>query len=160
MNRAQQWSLAVAGLVAAAMPALHAAGIQPTSIEDRARGAARVVVATVAETTARYERNEFGDELIVTSAALAVEEVIKGQSGPVTLALEGGTVDGITLRVSDLPSLRKGERAVFFLAPGQRGEFEPYRRGQGILKLDGTNRVPGSSLTLDEIRRMAGAAGR
>jgi hypothetical protein len=29
----------------------------------------------------------------------------------------------------------------------------PHLRGQGLLKLDRSNRVPGSSLTLEQIRR-------
>jgi hypothetical protein len=159
MNGAGGLSVAAGALMAVAIPCLAAAQGQPVPVEERARGAARVVVATVAETTARYEQNEFGDELIVTYARLAVDEAIKGPGGPVTLAIEGGTVDGITLRVSSLPTLTRGERAVFFLAPGRAGEFRPYLRGQGILKLDPSNRVPGTSLTLDEIRRLARSGG-
>lgn len=140
-----------------AIPSLVAATGQPLPIPDRARGAARIVVATVAETSARYERNAFGDELIVTYAHLHVEETVKGPAGPAILALEGGTIDGITMRASSLPALAKGERAVFFLTPGAKGEFRPHLRGQGILKLDANDRVPGSSLTLDEIRRLAGS---
>jgi len=154
MRQACRWTVVLAGVVAATIPCLAAAG-QPVSVQERARGAGRVVVATVAETTARYERNEFDDEVIVTYARLAVSEAIKGPGGPVTLAIEGGTVDGITMRVSSLPSLSKGERAVFFLTPGPNGEFRPHLRGQGILKLDDNDRVPNSSLTLDEIRRLA-----
>jgi hypothetical protein len=37
--------------------------------------------------------------------------------------------------------------------------FVPHLRGQGVLRLDRSDRVPNSSLTLDEIRRTA-AAGR
>jgi hypothetical protein len=139
----------------AVLPGLAASGDQPVPIEERARGAARIVVATVAETTARHERNEFGDDLIVTYARLTVAEAVKGPSEPVTLLIEGGTVDGITMRVSSLPSLSKGDRAVFFLTPGPNGEFRPHLRGQGILKLDDNDRVRNSSLTLDEIRRLA-----
>ena len=54
--------------------------------------------------------------------------------------------------MSSLPTLARGERAVFFLTPGKQGEFRPHLRGQGILKLDRDDRVRGSSLTLDEIR--------
>ena len=144
----------------AAVPALASAQQEPVSIEERARGAARVVIATVAETTARYEPNEFGDQIIVTYARLAVDEAVKGPGDPVTLAIEGGTVDGITMRVSSLPSLSRGERAVFFLTPGRNGEFLPHLRGQGILKLDADDRVRGSSLKLDDIRRMAGSGAR
>jgi hypothetical protein len=160
MQRFQQWGLVLGGVLVAAAPTLTATGFRPVPIEERARGAARIVVATVAETSSRYERNELGDELIVTYARLQVEEVIKGPAAHVTIAVEGGTVDGVTLRVSSLPTLARGERAVFFLTPGRGGEFRPHLRGQGILKLDSQNRVPGSSLTLDQIRTLAAAAGK
>jgi len=150
--------VAVAGALAVTASSLGAQAGQPHTIQERARGAARVVVATVTETSARRERNEFGDDLIITRAQLSVDEAVKGPAGPATLALEGGTVDGITMRVSDLPSLQRGERAVFFLSPGRNGEFQPHLRGQGILKLDTNDRVLDSSLTLDEIRRLAGGA--
>lgn len=152
-------SLIMFGLLVTTASA-YAAQSQPVPLEERARGAARVVVATVAETTARYERNEFGDDLIVTDARLVVEEALKGPKTDVALMVEGGTVEGITMRASDLPVVEKGERAVFFLAPGLDGRFEPHLRGKGILKLDENDRVKGSSLTLDEIRRQARAAGK
>ena len=112
-------------------------------------------MASVAETHANYQRNQFGDNLIVTHARLVVEEAIKGGGGPVTLTIDGGTIDGITLHVSSLPLLGRGERAVFFLTAGANGEFAPYLRGQGILKLDANNRVQGTNLGLDDVRRMA-----
>jgi hypothetical protein len=154
MKQYRQVVTAAALMLASGGASLASPG-QAVPIPDRARGAERIVVATVAATNARYERNDFGDDLIVTRAQLAVEEVIKGHQGPVTLAIEGGTVEGITLRVSDLPEIKTGERAVFFLAPGANGEFKPHLRGQGILKLDSGNRVQGSSLTVDEVRRLA-----
>lgn len=159
MKSIRAWTLVCGAVMMTSIQTLANPG-QPVSIEERARGANRVVVARVAETNARYERNQFGDEVIVTYAQLAVEEVIKGEPGPATLAVEGGTVDGITMRVSSLPSLTKGERAVFFLTPGKSGEFRPHLRGQGILKLTSDDRVTGSSLTLGEIRRSTRAAGR
>jgi len=87
MSRVQRFGIVVAGVLATAIPSL-AIGFQPVGIQERARGAERVVVATVAETSARYERNEYGDDLIVTRARLAVEEVVKGQGGEITLALD------------------------------------------------------------------------
>jgi hypothetical protein len=137
-----------------------AAGQFPVTIEERAKGAERVVVASVAEIHAAYETNEYGDELIVSHASLALEDVIKGNSDKATLALEGGTVNGITLRVSHLPTLSRGERAVFFLDRRPDGEYKPHLDGQGILKLDSTNHVKGSSLTVEDIRRMSGANSR
>jgi hypothetical protein len=155
MKRFGQWAAVFGAATVIGATVATAQEGAPVPIEDRARGAARVVVATVGDTTSRHERNDSGDELIVTYATLAVEEALKGPVGPVTIALEGGTIDGITMRVSSLPTLSKGERAVFFLAPGKSGEFRPHLRGQGILKLDANDRVPGSSLTLNEIRRLS-----
>jgi hypothetical protein len=155
MTRSHRRSLVLFSLVALAAVPLTASVDRPTSIQERARGAERVVVASVADTSANYERNQFGDNLIVTHARLTVEETIKGAGGPVTLAIEGGTVNGITLHVSSLPTLSRGERAVFFITPGPNGQFVPFNRGQGILKLDATNHVKGTSLSLDDVRRMA-----
>jgi hypothetical protein len=64
------------------------------------------------------------------------------------------------MRVSDLPTLATGERAVFFLTPGPDGEFKPHMRGLGILKLDDTDTVRGTSLTVNEIRRAVRGAGQ
>jgi hypothetical protein len=122
-------------------------------LPERAKGAARIVVAIVTDTISRYERNQFGDELIVTRAYLKVEEAVKGSTEAVTLVIEGGTVDGITMRTSSLPALAKGERALFFLTPGQNGEYRPHLRGQGILKLDAKGTVRGQRLTLDEVKK-------
>jgi hypothetical protein len=134
---------------------------KPATIEERAQGAERVVVATITNITSRFARNEFGDELIVSQATLAVEESIKGSSEAVTtLDYEGGTVNGLTLKVSSLPVLSRGERAVFFMTRGKKGELKPHLRGQGILKLDTKNRVENSSLTLDDVRRMTKSQGR
>jgi hypothetical protein len=155
MTRSHRRSLVLFSLVALSAVPLTASNDQPTSIQERARGAERIVVAAVATTSARYERNQFGDNLIVTHAQLAVEETIKGAGGPVTLAIEGGTVNGITLHVSSLPTLSQGDRAVFFMTAGPDGRFVPFNRGQGILKLDATNHVKGTSLSLDDVRRMA-----
>jgi hypothetical protein len=165
MSIVRRWMAALALALAASDQGLIAAdqqpvpGQQPVPIEERARGAERVVVATVADVSSRYERNEFGDELIVSRATLALEEVLKGTTEPATLVYEGGTVDGITLHVSSLPALARGERAVFFMTRGKQGELRPHLRGQGILKLDRTNHVQGSSLTLDDVRRMSRGQG-
>jgi hypothetical protein len=127
---------------------------QPATIQERATGAERVVLASVEDVTSDYQTNEFGDRLIVSHARLRIEEALKGSAEPITIDYEGGTVDGITMHVSSLPVLRPGERAVFFVARGARGQFKPHLRGQGILKLDPQNRVPNTSLTLDDLRRM------
>lgn len=133
---------------------------QPAPLAERARGAERVVVGRVQAVEPSWRVNEFGDRLIVSTLRIASEETLKGQPvSAVEVELEGGTLDGVTLKVSDLPAFSPGERAVFFLRQNARGRLVPHLRGQGLMKLDTANRVVGSALTLAEIRR-AVAAGR
>jgi hypothetical protein len=151
--------LLVAACVAISGAVPGAASLKPVPIADRAKGADSVVVAQVEQVEAVFERNQWGDELIVSNVSLLVEEAIKGTPpGRVRLALEGGTVGDLTLQVSDLPELRPGDRAVFFLKRGADARSVPHLRGQGVLLLDQRNVVRKSSLTLDQVREMVRAA--
>ena len=131
----------------------------PVPIGDRAQGAERVAVGRVTAVTPAWQVNEFGDRLIVSRVRLAVDEHLKGPAIPtLDVDVEGGTIGELTLHVSDQETFAPGERAVFFLTRGPGGAFRPHLRGLGLLKLDAANRVPGSSLTLDIIRREVAAA--
>ena len=131
----------------------------PVPLAERARGAERVVVGRVASVSPVWQVNEFGDRLIVSILGLAVDETLKGQTQPVVnVEIEGGTIGALTLHVSDQLPVVRGERAVFYLRRNRRGAFVPHVRGQGMLKLDRFDRVPGSSLTLDRIRRETAGA--
>jgi hypothetical protein len=134
------------------------AGQAPVPLAERARGAERVIVGRVASVAPGWQVNEFGDRLIVSLVRVIVTETLKGQVVPaLDVEVEGGTIGDLTLNVSDQTSFSVGDRAVFYLKGTPRGTFVPHLRGQGLLKLDGLGRVPGSSLTLDEIRREVAA---
>ncbi len=125
-------------------------------LAERARGAERVVVGRVAGVTPVWRVNDFGDRLIVSILHVTVDETLKGApQSSVDVEVEGGTIDGVTLRVSDQESMSAGDRGVFYLRRSARGTLVPHLRGQGVLRLDRSDRVPNSSLTLDEIRRTA-----
>ena len=131
----------------------------PTNLPVAARGAGRIVVAKVADVHARFASNKFGDQLIVSSARLEVVETLKGApTTQVALEIEGGTVGDLTLRVSDLPLLQTGDRAVFFLDASGDGPMAPHGRGRGILRLLADDRVEGADLNLTEVRRQVRAA--
>ena len=153
--------LTVLGIILT-VPVLSASSGRPVDIAERAKGAETVIVGTVVDVYSSFQRNSHGDQLIVSRALVTVEETLKGQSKTTTLSVEveGGTVGDLTLKVSDMPSLAAGHRAAFFLTTGQSGAHVPHLRGLGIVKLDSSNRVPGSSLTLSEIRRMVQASQR
>jgi hypothetical protein len=122
-------------------------------LSTRATGAERVVLASVSDLRSALEVNSHGDQVIVSHLKLQVQETLKGPAvNTISLAIEGGTVNGLTMRVSDLPTMQVGERAVFFVDSAPSGEFQSHSRGLGILKLDSSNRIVGSSLMLDEVR--------
>ena len=154
-------TLATALFILAVGSALFASDGTPVPLAERIHGAGAVVVATPTKVTASWRENAFGDRVIVSRFTLHVEETLKGKPNvDVNFDMDGGTLDGFTLHVSSLPSLEPGERAVFMLDAASDGTFQPHLRGQGILKLDSQNFVKGSSLSLDEIRRVAASAGK
>jgi hypothetical protein len=127
-------------------------------LAERARAAERVVVGRVTSVNPAWSTNESGDRLIVSNVSVAVDETLRGPTLPsVDVEVEGGTIGDLTLNVSDLEPVAPGERAVFYLARNTRGVFVPHMRGQGLLKLDRSERVRNSAVTLADIRRAAQA---
>ena len=126
---------------------------QPPSVAIQAEGAGRVVVARVATVRAQFETNRYGDQLIVSHAGLEVLETLKGApAATLNVAIEGGTVGDLTLKVSDLPALVEGERAMFFLNTAGGADHTPHRRGHGILKIDGNDRSE-DGVSLEDLRK-------
>jgi hypothetical protein len=148
-----------AGAICTAVATASAASGPSVDIPTRAKGAQRIVVATVTDVQASMSRSSYGDQVIVSRLLLQVEEILKGQAKPAfSVDVEGGTIGALTLRVSDMPSLHQGDRAVFFTNPGASGADVPHLRGLGILKLDAANRIEGeSNVTLDDVRRIVEA---
>jgi hypothetical protein len=151
--------LVVGILLAVFVTPLAAGRSLPVPLATRARGAERIVLARVASVTPAWRQNEFGDRLIVSLARLVVDETLKGHAdAELVVEVEGGTIGDLTLRVSDLAPITPGDRGVFYLHRNRAGTLVPHLRGQGILNLDNSDRVPGSGLTLDEIRRTVAQA--
>ena len=145
------------GLVASAIPAIAEVG-PPVDVATRARGAGKVVVARIVDVRAQFETNRFGDQLIVSHAILEVLETWKGApEATMNVAVEGGTVGDLTLKVSDLPSVNEGDRAVFFLDATGNGHT-PHGRGLGIMKLNEADAIDGSALSLEDVREQVRAA--
>ena len=145
---------ALIAALAATWPSLAAAQRMDVPAGERARGAERVIVGQVSSVTPVWRNNDFGDRLIVSILHVRVNETLKGSSATaVDVEVEGGTIGSLTLRVSDLDTFTRGDRAVFYLERNRRGGLVPHRRGLGVQKLDATNRVRGSSVTLDQVRR-------
>lgn len=151
------------GFIAVALWAApsFAATDRQVDLTERIKGAQRVVVAKAVKVTPEWRTTEHGDKLIVSQVSLEVEETFKGAAAnALSLEVEGGTLDGLTLMVSSQTPLKAGDRAVFMLDNGSSGNHVPHQKGRGILKLDSNNKVQGSDLNLDDIRRAAANAGR
>ena len=128
----------------------------PTDLATRLRGASRTVVGSVTRTESRLVRTQRGDEIIVTRTWIRVEEALKGRVEPsVTVDVEGGTVNGISMRASDITPLAVGERAVLLLEPTAEGGWRPHRRGLGLLRLTSDNQVRELGVSLGTVRRTA-----
>jgi hypothetical protein len=122
-------------------------------VGGRAKAAEKVVVATIVSVTPTFEINRFGDRLIVSHAELRVEEALKGAPASVVeLDVEGGTIGDLTLTVSDMPTLTPGERGVFFLREAKPGVHVPHDRVNSIMKLDRSDRIRGTTLTLGDVK--------
>jgi hypothetical protein len=147
------------GASLSASAGLAAQGGSPLPFAERARGADRVVVGRVASVAPSWQVNAFGDRLIVSTLRVNVDESLKGPaSASVDVEVEGGTINGLTLHVSDQVPFVPGDRAVFFVRRTPRGTFAPHLRGQSLMKLDASNRVQGTSVTLNDLRRELAAA--
>ena len=133
----------------------------PVDVGARAKGAREIVVATVMDVESAFAVSDHGDELIVSHGLLQVHETMKGaHTAALQIVVEGGTVGDLTLQVSDMPTLERGNRAVFFLDRTPSGTRKLHRRGLGMLKLDSNDRVLGNGQTLDDVRRAVQSAGQ
>ena len=153
---------ATLALLCVSMASVAAQDAVLVPLTERAVGAERIIVGRVAQINPLWRVNEFGDRLIVSRVRFTVDETLKGPAqSTLDIEVEGGSIGGLTLRVSDQEPLSPGDRGVFYVARDSQGMFVPHLRGQGFLRLDSAGRVPNSGLTLDEIRRtVASARGR
>ena len=132
----------------------------PVPVETRAKGSQMVVLATVTNVNSRFGTNSFGDQIILSDVQVDVAETLKGQANAtLTVTVEGGQINDLTLKVSDMPVMRPGERAVFFLERSA-SSLVLHGRGSGVLKVDSADRIPDINLTVDDVKRAVRAAGR
>jgi hypothetical protein len=143
----------IVGVIAGIGLLAGAAAAQNATLEYRVSGAESVVVATARSVTASWRENEHGDRIIVSRVQLDVNETLKGaRASAMWVDVDGGTLDGYTLRVSGLHMPEIGERGVFILDPAEGGVHTPHLRGLGILPLDDNDVVRGSNVHLSDIR--------
>jgi hypothetical protein len=120
-----------------------------------------VVVATPRSVRPAWQQNEHGDQIIVSTVLLDVTETLKGRAeGARRVEIEGGTIDGVTLEVSDEPVVEPGVRAIFFLRSKRADADRPSAGELGVLPLDESGRVHGRDMELETVRRRIRHAGQ
>jgi len=123
------------------------------STENLSRDSELVVLGDVGDTM--YIWSDDG-KAILTSAVIVINEVIKGHYIDRTIQVEypGGELDGIGLKVSDEPDIKKGEKVVLFLKRSDkvdRTSFHLVGKAQGKYHIDqdGIARKGGFSIAGD-----------
>jgi hypothetical protein len=153
-------AIALVTVVIAGAAFVHAGGpkaSQEAELKSHMRSAERAFVGHVARVSPYMKRTDRGDVLIMSHVEMAVEEALKGQtSSTVPMEIEGGTLNGVTMEVSDVPLMTQGLRAVVMLKRNARGEMVPHQ-GSGVLELE-QEHVKNSDLWLDDVRLAAAEA--
>jgi len=86
------------------------------STEELTRASQTVIMGEVEDVESQWSED---GSTIVTRATVVVSEAIKGKArdSRVTVEYKGGEVGEVGMRVSDTPSLKKGENVILFLKP-------------------------------------------
>ena len=128
-------------LLALLVPSAAWAIVPPISLEVLCGRATRIVIGRVTGRTARWEGT-----LIVTDGTIEREQDLKGGGAQrLKVRIPGGTVRGVTLRVSDAPVFRVGERVVLFVKPCQSCDVYGWFRGKYTIvgdKIRELNQMP------------------
>ncbi len=149
-RRAARWSVILVAVLWA-LPTISGAVMEGLSTEDLARGAELVVVGDVESVAAGWSADR---ATIVTTAVLAVTDVVKGQSAGrrIEVRIPGGEVGDIGFKVSDEPRMEPGERVLVFLTraagPDDSNGYRLVGKGQGKYTIgpDGIARKKGFTL--------------
>jgi hypothetical protein len=108
---------------------LESTTVEKLSLEELARRSQKIVLGRCVSVESRWNEK---NTLILTFSKFLVSEDLKGQSnGSVTVMTVGGTVNGITQRVSGTPQFSPDEEAILFLATTKSSHFQPVGLSQG-----------------------------
>ncbi|MDQ6911777.1 MAG: hypothetical protein M3119_02405 [Verrucomicrobiota bacterium] len=89
--------------------------VVPPSFDELVGQAEVIFQGTVSDVKSQWT-GEGAERHIVTYVTLQIEEAIKGDPGATyTMRMLGGTVDGTTMEVSDVPKFKVGDRDILFV---------------------------------------------
>jgi len=117
----------------------NATSIREVSMDEMLQQSQFVFEGTVAAIEAR----ENSRKRIHTHVTFEITDIIKGEyrSNIITLRFLGGTVDDVTMVVSDMRLPQKGEHGIYFVESLERFQVNPlygWSQGHFIVERDGT----------------------
>jgi hypothetical protein len=115
--------------------------IVPRSIEQMTRDSSDVLIGNAGTSRVVWNANH---TMIYTLTPVQIERALKGnRSGTVTVAQMGGTLDGITTKVSGVRHFHAHERSALFLRPSvdMPGAFVVSSMIQGHYTIDAAGNV-------------------
>ena len=124
----------------------------PVTLEQLTHDSDRIIRGRVMSISSHKGANEFGDELIFTDVVVRADEALKGDRSQLKLTVEGGTVGGVTLAVSDSPQFRVGEEIVIF-AKKDVSTFRPTYRSQSKYTVSADGTVHPKGMPYDEFKK-------
>lgn len=90
--------------------------VMGSKIQKLSLDATHVLVGKVKNVQSFYDGNEWGDYLIFSRVDVKVEKKLKGKTNDeVSFIVEGGTVEELTLKVSNYPLFEEGEKFKLYL---------------------------------------------
>ena len=117
---------------------LEATTVKRLSLEQMVRGSHRIMLGRCISQDTYWNKNR---TRIYTATRFAVTEDLKGESrGTATVVTVGGTIEGMTLVVSGMPSFRVHEEVLLFLEAGKSGNWILMGLSQGMFRITADRR--------------------
>lgn len=108
-------SFLIAACVILGLCSTRATTVIPPSFDELVTRAEVIFQGTVTNVQSQWT-GEGAERHIVTYVTLKVEDALKGDPGAsYTVRMFGGTVDGTTMKVSDTPEFKVGDRDILFV---------------------------------------------
>lgn len=86
----------------------------PVTLHTLVQQSDRIVQGRVLSLSYHSGTNQYGDQLIYTDVLIRADQALKGARFDLLLTVEGGTANGLTLVVTDVPKFKVGEEILVF----------------------------------------------
>ena len=117
-------SLVLAASALLSLAAVHATTVIPPTFDELVGQAETIFEGTVTDVQSQWA-GEGGQRHIVTYVTFKVNDVLKGEPGAsYTLRMLGGTIGDMTMKVTDTPEFKQGDRDIVFVENNGR-QFVP-----------------------------------